>query len=323
MRQHAYVSPFETFLAANGYANIARVPVTTDWSPRKFSRMVKPNGTRAIVVESAPDTAPQSTAGHKIGDFVRLADHFRRLGLSAPIIYAAEPDQGWLIMEDLGDVTIDTPAIEHIGYETAIDVLAHMRNHPDACDTPLIDYADGHVANGLDQFLLYAPQIPLPDWQAAWRAIEAQCPPCPRTLTHIDYKAGNLLWLPERNGLQRLGIIDLQGAVSGPFVYDVVNLLEDARRIIAPDLKAHLIARFKAALPMHLTPLFAPWYTVLSAQFHARVLGQITRIEKMRPNTVDPTIAPRLEQYLRAEITAPLLAPLHTLLKDHACLLQS
>lgn len=305
------------FLSRNGWGDADILPVTSDWSPRKYFRLGK-RGATAILLQSAPDHDPASLAGHKLGDFVRLAGHFAHLGLHTPEIYAADPQQGYLLLEDFGDITIESADVEKTGYETAVDALAILREHPDALATALIRYHDGHVHRALRFFPEYYAQehyarehgrADIAGWLDAWAQVEAALPACPQCLTHIDWKAGNLHWLPGFEGLGRLGVLDFQGAVIGPFVYDIANLLEDARRNLSPELKKHLIDRFRARLPADMRDLFDAWYPVIAAQFHARVAGQAIKLAQEKGRADMLALVPRLEAYLRPAMQLPVLAP--------------
>ncbi|MCB1538496.1 MAG: phosphotransferase [Rhodospirillales bacterium] len=277
------------FLARAGWPDPAIVPITPDWSPRHFWRLARADGARAVLIH-----APMAVPGHSLDDFARLAQVLRGGGLSAPAIFAQEP--GLLLVEDFGDTPIDTPAIEGEGYATAIDALAVLRVLP---TDGLVAYRDGYIYKKL---ALFSDD---PAWLAAWEAAKAALPPCPSVFAHMDYKAGNLHWLAARADVARVGILDFQAAQCAPFTYDVVNLLEDARRNLDPAFKAQMKQRFYDALPDDWKPLFDAWYVFMAAQFHARVLGQV----RGQANAA-PDIVPRLEHYLAAELRHGALAPI-------------
>ena len=280
------------FLEEAGWQDAAQAPITSDWSPRRYWRLQKPSGARAVLLQGPA----QDLAGHGLTDFTVFADRLRRLGLSTPRILAADYARKLMLIEDFGSTPIDTPAIEKEGYEAAIDVLAVFRRDDMG---GLTAYKDEYIYKKLALFSDDA------GWLAAWNKAEAALPPPPQVFAHMDYKAGNLHWLPERAGVARIGILDFQAAELAPFTYDIVNLLEDARRDIAPALKATLKARFKDALPQAWQPLFDDWYVLMAAQFHARVLGQIRGNSK-----ISPDVEPRLVAYLREARTQSVLAPL-------------
>lgn len=276
------------FLSSCGWGDARISAITPDWSPRHYWRLKKSSGESAVLVH-----APKVIPGHDLGDFARLSGHLRVLGLSAPEIYGLTPTL--MLTEDFGDTPIDTASVEHDAYAMAVDVLATLRTNT---STEVVDYKDGYIYKKL---ALYSPD---PAWLSAWDAVESSLPPAPQCFSHMDYKAGNLHWLPLRDGIKRIGILDFQAAQTAPFTYDIVNLLEDARRNLDPALKAQLKARFKDALPNTWKTLFDDWYVVMAAQFHARVLGQIRHIANAAPD-----IAPRLEAYLADELKHPALRP--------------
>lgn len=281
------------FLKTAGWHDADASPITADWSPRQTSRLRRANGDTAILVH-----APTEIPGHALDDFVRLGAVLRDAGLSAPEIYASAP--GFLLTEDFGDQPIDLPSVEQVGYETAVDVLAVLRTL-DA--TELTSYQQGYIYKKLP---LFSEQS---SFMAAWEEAQAALPPCPQVFSHMDYKAGNLHWLGERDGVARIGLLDYQAAQNAPFTYDIVNLLEDARRNLDPALKTDLKKRFYDALPSAWQPMFEDWYVLMAAQFHTRVLGQI------RGNArVASDVEPRLKTYLQAEREHPALRPVRSFL---------
>jgi aminoglycoside/choline kinase family phosphotransferase len=288
-------SDIVNFLSQCGWQDARHVAITPDWSPRHYWRLMRGYNESAVLVH-----APKLIPGHSLAEFSRLSERLRIMGLSTPKVYAETLTL--MLLEDFGDVPIDTAPDESEAYATAVDVLAVLRQNE--C-SDIIRYEDGYIYKKLG---LYSSD---PAWMAAWQTITQSLPPAPHCFSHMDYKAGNLHWLPHRTGIKRIGILDFQAAQQAPFTYDIVNLLEDARRDIDPALKTSLKARFKSALPDDWKPLFDDWYTVMAAQFHARVLGQIKNIPHAAPD-----IAPRLKHYLAEASKAPVLAPLRVFLAN-------
>jgi aminoglycoside/choline kinase family phosphotransferase len=274
----------DDFLKTAGWGDARRAPITPDWSPRKYWRLTKTDGATAVLLQG-PAAA---IAGHGLPDFMHFTTILQNMGLSAPVIYAADLPHNFLLIEDFGETPIDTPEVEHKAYEVAVDALATLRTG-DA--SALTHYKQGYIFKKL---ALFSDD---PAWMQAWETAEATLPPAPYVFSHMDYKAGNLHWLPQRNGIKRIGILDFQAAQNAPFTYDIVNLLEDARRNLTSDFKASLKTRFKKSLPLDWQTIFDDWYIFMAAQFHARVLGQIRLMQSPAPD-----IAPRLEAYLRTEL---------------------
>lgn len=284
----------KAFLKLSGWQNAVATPITPDWSPRHYWRLRKVSGDTAILVH-----APTDIPGHSLDDFARLSERLRIAGLSTPKVYADTP--AYMLIEDFGDTPIDTPNVEREAYACAVDVLPVLSQ----VQFPAVKYEDGYIYKKL---ALFSDD---PKWMAAWKKIMASLPPCPYVFSHMDYKAGNLHWLPDRTSIKRIGILDFQAAQMAPFTYDIVNLLEDARRNLEPNLKAELKARFKSALPAEQQSIFDDWYTVMAAQFHARVLGQIRGNARV---AVD--IEPRLRGYLKDELAHPALAEIRAFFAD-------
>lgn len=279
------------FLTRSGWADASKTPLTPDWSPRHTTRLKRNDGASAILVH-----APTDVPGHLLDDFVRIGEDLRALDLSVPEIFAYDPERKMMLTEDFGDLSIDNAEIEREAYETAVDLLARLR---EGDTSKLTRYKNGYIYKKLSLFSSD------PAWLTTWEKIENSLPPCPHVFSHMDYKAGNLHWLENRQGIARVGLLDYQAAQNAPFTYDIVNLLEDARRNLDPALKASLKMRFQDVLPGDWKPLFDDWYAVIAAQFHARVLGQARGNPRVAPDVV-----PRLESYLKAEMDHPALKPL-------------
>ena len=111
-------------------------------------------------------------------------------------------------------------------------------------------------------------------WKEALRPVLAT----PRTLVLRDFHVDNLIWLPDRKGVQRCGLLDFQDAVAGAPAYDLMSLLEDARRPVDPVLTAHMLARYLAAFPDQDREALGATYAILGAQRHAKVIGIFTRL---------------------------------------------
>lgn len=281
----------DQFAALHGWAGAHSVRIGSDWSPRQYWRLEKDGKTALVMVSVDP-----YFRGHTLADFIKLNDVYRGAGLHVPHIYARDMDAHILLIEDFGHITIEHPDYERAGYETAVDALFELQRLP---MDGLTRFEDAYIFQKLWLF------DTSPEWKAAWETVWNALPPCPYAFAHMDYKAGNLHWLPHKAGFERLGILDYQTAQAAPFVYDIVNLLEDARRVLAPELKANLKARYKAALPVDWQSVFDDWYTVMSAQFHSMILGQMRHNGKG-----DAAMIKRLEDYLRVELNAPVLAPI-------------
>ena len=145
-----------------------------------------------------------------------------------------------------------------------------------------------------------------------WVSFEEKLPPCPQTLLHGDYHLHNLMWLPQREGIKRAGLIDLGTAMWGPVPYDLVNLLEDVRRDVPEEIKSEMRTFYcQHMLPDELDD-FDLWYDVLTFQFHSRVIGQIVKLDR---DDLKQHL-PRLRQYIKTHLEKDIFAPFKTWLND-------
>lgn len=309
----------ETFLARTGWASATRSHLAGDASARSYQRLAKGVST-AVLMDSPPDGSDD------VQDFVRIAQHLLSLGLSAPQIYEAEPEQGFLLLEDLGDalftkVVEADPALEAPLYDSAVDVLLAVQATAPPAAVPQLSAQDWAKAAGF-----------APEWYA--RAIVGAAPestaftdlladaltahsdgPC--VLILRDYHAGNLLWLPDRKGVARVGVLDFQQAQLGQPGYDLVSLLQDARRDVPEGVETAGKARFCAALGMSGSD-FAPTYAVLGAQRALRIIGIFARLCMVSAKPGYVPLIPRVWGQLQRNLAHPAL---HALRAECAALL--
>lgn len=283
---------------------------SADWSPRDYARLTKADNTSAILLKSPPDHSPDAMIGHEIGKWVKMNRHFASLGLNVPKIIAENLNDGFVLMEDFGNQTIADKGMD--AYLKATDILITMREHEKALDAELIKYEETHVYKALRFYPQYVlSNISQTDaWFDAWKNVETALPACPRALTHIDYAAQNLMWANDE-----IGIIDFQAACNGPFVYDIVNLLEDIRRNIPEDVKHACMNRYTERLSLTDKDAFDAWYPIITAQFYARILGQIQFLsrEKGRKDLLQyyDTVYKKFTKLIKLPELRPILE-LHT-----------
>lgn len=268
------------FLSAYGFAEARAAPLAPDAGFRRYVRLI--GGPRPALLMDAPP--PED-----VRPFLRIATHLGSLGLSVPDIIAADPEAGLILEEDLGDAlfsAILTPADAPALFDAAIDALICMQAQPPLAGLPLWDAAamrDATLGPLCDWWWPAMFGHPCPD--AARFDIGAALdmtlrPLRPEVLVHRDFFAGNLIWLPERTGLRRVGIIDFQGASAGDRVYDLVSLLEDARRDLPDEPRQAGRARYLAAHPNLDKQQFDRAFAVCAAQRHLRVATQWVRLAR-------------------------------------------
>jgi aminoglycoside/choline kinase family phosphotransferase len=310
------------FLRDHGFAGARLEPVGEDAAFRRYYRVRAPQGNR-ILMDTIPDGAAIATPGHSMQDFIRIGTYLREIGLHTPAIEAADKKNGFLLLEDFGDVSFriawaqGVPAADL--YAQAVDILVYLREKAARPPIPLPSYYESHVHKGrrrvVDWYMPLARGQRNADglaeeYLAVWNAIERGLPPAPSGFLHIDFHFENLMWMPQQQGIARDGILDFQGAMLGPVPYDLANLLEDARVDVPQELRAAMLEKFCAAMEAAERERFLAWYRVLATQFHCRVMGQFIRIALRDGKKRYLPHLPRVAGYIAQGLEDPLLAPL-------------
>ena len=344
------------FLAGAGWGEAALFPLPGDASTRHYVRIARrgqsamlmdqpqgaetpiaPPGASAEERRALGYNAVASLAGADCGRFIAVAAYLRRRGLSAPEIYAADTARGFVLMEDLGnDLYTDVIArqgAEELLYRAAIDALAeiHAEDAPAALAPGTALYAYDETALIAEIDLMTEWYVPLAlgrsaahteieEHRALWRKAFGKLRAPSQVFVHRDYHAQNLIWLPKRRGKARVGIIDFQDAVSGARSYDLVSLLEDARRNVSLELnramtKQYLDAMTRAGKPLDVEAHGAEM-ALFAAQRNAKIVGIFSRLFKRdsKPRYLD--YLPRVWNYLNRDLDHPALGELKAWYED-------
>jgi aminoglycoside/choline kinase family phosphotransferase len=302
------------FLDAAGWGTAERAPLAGDASFRRYERLAG-NGRRAVLMDAPP---PEDVAM-----FAHVDSLLAGCGLSVPAILARDDRAGLLLLEDFGDATytreLAAGALAEPLYALAVDVLIALHREPPSRVTAGLPPYD-------DEFMLtevgllaewYAPAVldaPLDAaaqtaWRACWQEPLALARRVPETIVLRDYHVDNLMWLDDRDGLRRCGLLDFQGALVGPVGYDLVSLLEDARRDVPLDLARAMYARYLAAFPdLDADKLRAAW-SILGAQRNAKIVGLFTRLSRRDGKHGYLAHLPRVWRWLSEDLRHPALAP--------------
>lgn len=312
-----------TFLAAHGWADAARRVLAGDASFRRYDRLEAADGRRAVLMDAPPpeDVRPWIAVDRLLGG----------LGYSVPKIFAADEAAGLLLIEDLGDDTytrlLARGADEHRLYTLAVDLLIdlHRRFSP-AIDPGLPRFDDSRALREvgllLDWYWPATQEAPLPEeareaYFAAWRAVLPLRHRVADSFAFFDFHVDNLLWLPEREGVAACGLLDFQDAVLAPQPFDLMSLVEDARRDVAPDLAAELRARYLTGFPDLDPEDFAVAFAVVGAQRHSRILGTFTRLLVRDGKSGYLIHMPRVWRQLEGNLAHPVLAPVRAWFEAH------
>jgi aminoglycoside/choline kinase family phosphotransferase len=302
-------------LQRHGWGEAKRGRLAGDASFRKYDRLEDSRG-RVVLMDAPP---PQED----VRPFVRIARHLCRLGFSAPGVLAEDSDAGLLLLEDLGDDTytrlLARGASERELYTLAVDALIALHKLPNAVPEGVIPYGMPRLLEEVGRLhawylpLVGAPKLPasaLDAYEQIWQDILPLAWKAPTSLILFDYHVDNLMIVPGREGIKACGLLDFQDAVSGPVTYDLMSLLEDARRDVDPLVIADLKGRYLAAFPALNPANFATSWAVMAAQRHMRVIGTFARL-KLRDNKPHYLAhMPRLWRYMDICLAHPALAPL-------------
>jgi N-acetylmuramate 1-kinase len=307
------------FLAANGWGGAAIVPLAGDASFRRYFRVV--DGVRTAVLMDAPPDKEDSRP------FLDLAAHLVNLGFAAPRALGVDLDQGLILLEDFGDKRVAPllaadPADEQPIYETAIDILAALHEHAPPAVAP---YHRGELLREVNIVTeWYLPTVGVAGdpggyeaaWDAVWQQVIAETEARP-VLVLRDYHADNLMVLDDRAGLQRLGLLDFQDGLAGHPAYDLVSLLQDARRDVDPRLETAMLDRYMTARGISDRESFRASYEVLGAQRNAKILGVFTRLWKRDGKPGYRAFQPRVWGYLERNLRHDALAPVRDWFDAH------
>ncbi len=324
-----------------------------DASPRAYARLDLGDGTRVLMNAPAMpdgppvrDGLPYSRIAHLAEDvrpFVAVTRALGQRGLAAPQVHAQDLAQGLLLLDDLGDLTLGRAVTSGLPqpdlWHAAVDALiALRRTGPPPAALPLTDDARYPLPEFDSRALGIEAEL-LTDWY--WPAIKGEPTPAPAHdvfvtlwsaqfdwLTSLpkgwvlrDYHSPNLMWMPQHTGIARVGVLDFQDAMTGPWAYDLVSLLQDARIDVPPTLESHLFdhycSRVAAIEPDFDRTSFAHAYAALGAQRNTKILGIFARLARRDGKPVYLQHMPRIWRYLARDLAHPSLAPLKSWYDRH------
>lgn len=310
----------DVFLAATPWGLADRALLAGDASNRRYERLTDPNtGNTAVLMDAPPET------GENVRPFVKIAKYLRSQGLSAPEILAEDAENGFLLIEDLGDelfarLITQRPELERRLYEAATDVLVQLYSAPvpdlEPLGPRLMAEMSGLVIRKYRTGILGTGGADLlARFENTFEDILRATVKGGHVIVQRDYHAENLLWLPDRDGVARVGLLDFQDARTGHPAYDLVSLLQDARRDVPAGIEMQMIARFIAKTGVEDSG-FRTAYSVLGVQRNLRILGVFARLslDRGKPHYLD--LIPRVWDHVIRGLDHPALAPIAGMLHD-------
>jgi aminoglycoside/choline kinase family phosphotransferase len=299
----------EDFVSSAGWGDAAVEPIPGDASFRRYFRLRRDSGETAMLMHAPPPHEdPQP--------FLLVAQWLSAHGMRAPEIYAQNPREGWVLTEDFGDDRMrdwldENPDAETAAYEGAIDALVELHRQPPGPFSPYDMETYQREAGLLTEW--YCPALSLDadeaGYQAAWE--EVLDPLIARQADPVtvlrDYHAENIMLLGRPSEGASQGLIDFQDALTGHRAYDLVSLLQDARRDVSLELESTMLARYadKASADDE----FLADYARLGAQRNAKIVGIFTRLYKRDGKPKYLSFIPRVWGAMERDLAHPALGP--------------
>lgn len=307
----------DSFLNSAGWNGAEVDPIPGDASFRRYFR-IRRDGQPAMLMHAPPpeeDPAP----------FIHVARWLSEAGQRAPEIYAAAPDNGWVLTEDFGDDRMrdwldDNPGGETGAYAAAVDALVRLHRVAPGPFEPYDIAVYQREAGLLTEW--YCPHMGLAVGEAAYREAwdEALQPMLARQEPGVtvlrDYHAENIMLLdPGSDGSGEQGLIDFQDALVGHPAYDLVSLLQDARREVSIELERAMLDRYCGATGAGED--FLADYARLGAQRNAKIVGIFTRLAKRDGKQRYLAMIPRVWAAMERDLKHPALAPVAAWFEDN------
>ncbi|WP_420403706.1 aminoglycoside phosphotransferase family protein [Nisaea sp.] len=308
-----------------GWSGAMESALAADASFRRYFRLSRPDGQRAIVMDAPPEK-------EDVRPFVEVAEILEDFGYSVPGILASDRESGFLLLEDLGDMTY-TRALtagyqERALYSLAGDLLADLASRD---VRPIRDrlpsYDDAKLLQEtllfVDWYLRPGVGLPVDDdareaYIAAWREVLPSARCGRDVLVLRDFHVDNMMVLEGRHGIAACGLLDFQDAVTGPASYDLVSLLQDSRRDIPPEIVSEVMERYLEAVPeIGDRDAFMRSYRVLGTQRALKVFGIFARQSVLYGNHGYLGHIPRLWRLTMENFSDDALAPVRDWIEKH------
>ncbi|MCJ2179644.1 aminoglycoside phosphotransferase family protein [Novosphingobium album (ex Hu et al. 2023)] len=297
----------DAFLAHAGWEGAVVEALPGDASFRRYFRIRRPTGETAMLMDAPPPNEDP-------GPFLRAAHWLDANGMRAPRIFAEDAARGLVLLEDFGtarmrDYLDQWPDDEEVIYKGAVNALVQLHDLPPG---PFLDYSMSEYQREARLFIdwyctaqnLY---VDVNGFTAAWEAVLRDLLPRQRPGVTVlrDYHAENIMLL---GALETQGLLDFQDALVGHPAYDLVSLLQDARRDVSPELEERMIEHYVRA-SLAEPELFSADYARLGAQRNTKIIGIFVRLWRRDGKPRYLELIPRVWALLERDLTHPALAP--------------
>jgi len=303
----------QAFVNNNGWSNADLFPLPADASTRTYTRLIKDGESRLLM-----DSPSES---EKLSEFIQISEHLIRLGLRAPKVFASDVPAGLALVEDFGENTftrlLNAGAEALPLYLQAADVLIHLHHAgADAVQIDLPTYNMDTLLREAELFIKWfvpaarGEEVSVSEEEtffAVWRDVLSDVSKDKSAFVLRDFHVDNLMIVPESNSLRACGLLDFQDALLGPVAYDMVSLLEDARRDVPTDIKNEVLDHYFGACPTLDRTVFETEMKVLGAQRHAKVAGIFVRLSVLGGKHVYLQHLPRVLTLLQNSLASPVL----------------
>ena len=292
----------DTFLDTAGWGNAKQHPLAGDASSRRYIRLCSGPKRAILMIDPQGDT----------GQFEHIARHLSAIGLSAPNILAHA--NGLMLLEDFGDaqfaqVIAASPDHETPLYAAATDVLCQLETA--ALPSGLNVATPESLGQMIEPaFTHYLPSLGITADDQATKITDcltdllARYVPSDTVLVLRDFHAENMIWLPDRTAVRRVGLLDFQDALAGPPVYDLVSMLQDARRDVSAICHAATIRRYLDQTGRSEAEVLLLFH-VLGVQRNLRILGIFARLARERGKPGYMALIPRVWGHICASLAIP------------------
>jgi N-acetylmuramate 1-kinase len=299
-----FPSGLNDFLRDAGWSGSKVVPIVGDASFRRYFRVLSPSGQSAILMDAPPpheDPRP----------FINVAKYLTGEGFRAPSIFASDLLRGLVLIDDFGDERMrehldERPDDEERIYRQAIDTIVRLAAAKPAPLPPYDEAAYLREVRLLTEWYMPAMQLPVDQqmFDAVWTEALAPISKVHAITVLRDYHAENIMLLEDGDQ----GLIDFQDALIGHQAYDLVSLLQDARRDVSPELETAMLDYY--AHNAQPGADFLLHYALLGAQRNTKIIGIFTRLWKRDGKDRYLGFLPRMWGMLERDLEHPGLASL-------------